>query len=132
MANDVKCQSRKQLADDGTWDFIFGHSLCNDPNAAESLAHLMYSIREAIESGAEGASLASETLLDGIKFVYLYTDAYKAALKLYLLSLTGYLKPQDEPARLINGAIERAEAEVERAIADERKRKSRAKRKERS
>jgi hypothetical protein len=39
--------------------------------------------------------------------MYLYTNAHKAAVSLYLLSLEGELKPQDEPLNLINAAIER-------------------------
>ena len=42
--------------------------------------------------------------------MYLYTDAHKAAVKLYLLFLTGNLKPQDEPLQLINDAIKRGMA----------------------
>jgi hypothetical protein len=42
--------------------------------------------------------------------MYLYTDAHKAALKLYVLSLAGELKPQDEPLNLINAAIERGKS----------------------
>ncbi|MDT4895245.1 MAG: hypothetical protein QOH25_322 [Acidobacteriota bacterium] len=50
---------------------------------------------------------ASKTLLNGIELIYLHTSAHKAALKLYVLSLEGKLKPQDEPLNLINAAIER-------------------------
>jgi hypothetical protein len=32
---------------------------------------------------------------------------HKAAIELYVLSLEGTLKPQDEPLNLINAAIER-------------------------
>ena len=80
MPNDTKCQNKKLLADEETWAFIFEPALCDDPNTAESLAHLLYFIIEAIESGPDGVNLASETLLEGIKYVYSYTDAYKAAL----------------------------------------------------
>ncbi|HEV2707260.1 MAG TPA: hypothetical protein VGV59_15170 [Pyrinomonadaceae bacterium] len=40
---------------------------------------------------------ASQTLLNGIELIYPHTTAHQAALKLYLLSLEGDLKPQDEP-----------------------------------
>jgi hypothetical protein len=53
---------------------------------------------------------ASKTLLDSIEVLYLYTDAHKAAVKLYVLSLAGNLKPQDEPLNLINAALKRAES----------------------
>jgi len=47
--------------------------------------------------------------------VYLYTDEHKLALRLYLLYLTGHLRPQDEPLTLLDNAIERAAADIERA-----------------
>ncbi len=50
---------------------------------------------------------ASQTLLNAIELIYPYTNAHKAALKLYVLSLEGKLKPEDEPLNLINAAIER-------------------------
>ena len=50
---------------------------------------------------------ASRALLDGIELLYLYTNPHKAAVKLYLLSLEGTLKPQDEPLNLINAVLER-------------------------
>ncbi len=53
---------------------------------------------------------ASQTLLNGIELMYLHTKAHKAALKLYVLSLEGNLKPGDEPLNLINGAIERGKS----------------------
>ncbi len=53
---------------------------------------------------------ASQTLLNGIELIYLHTNAHKAAIKLYVLSLEGKLKPEDEPLNLINAAIERAES----------------------
>ena len=55
---------------------------------------------------------ASRTLLDGIELLYLYTNAHKAAVKLYVLSLEGNLKPQDEPLNLINAAFERGKSQT--------------------
>jgi hypothetical protein len=74
-------------------------------------------VKEAIDDGPDEARRASNTISAGIELMYLYTDAHKAALKLYLLSLTGQLKPQDEPLRLVNEAIERE------TIKDERRKK---------
>lgn len=64
-------------------------------------------IKREIDSGTEGAMQASKTLLDGIESIYLRTNAHKAAVKLYVLSLKGNLKPEDEPLNLINAALER-------------------------
>lgn len=111
------------LADDETWSGILEPAFCENPNAAESLAHLLFTLKEAIDGGPTGARRASLTLLDGIKQVYLQTDAHKASLKLYLLSLTGHLKPQDEPLTLINGSLERGTIEIARISATKPRRK---------
>jgi len=90
------------------------------------LARLLFSIKEGIDDGIEGVKEAGSTILDVIGLVYLYTDAHKAAFELYLLSLTGDLRPQDEPLQLINEAIKRSTDRIKRASAIKRKRKSRA------
>lgn len=95
------------LADEETWAAIFAPALCENSAAVESLARLLLTIMKAIDSGPEGAMRASRTLLNGIELIYLHTNAHKAALRLYVLSLEGNLKPQDEPLRLINAAVER-------------------------
>jgi hypothetical protein len=98
---------RDLLIDERTWQVI------NDPKTAEYIARALFVIREAIESGPEGVREASEVILANIESAYLHTDAHRAALGLYMLSLTGELKPEDEPVRLIKGAIERGTARVE-------------------
>lgn len=103
----MKCQSENLLADDKTWAAILEPALCKDSAAVEILARLLSSIKRAIDSGPEEAIRASQTLQHGIELLYLHTDTHKAALKLYVLSLEGNLKPQDEPHHLINAAIQR-------------------------
>jgi hypothetical protein len=95
------------LIDERTWQAI------SDPKTAEYIARALFVIREAIDSGPEGVGEASELILADIESAYLHTDAHRAAVRLYLLSLTGRLKPEDEPLRLINDAIERGRAQVE-------------------
>lgn len=75
--------------------------------AVEGLARLLFTLKRAIESGPEGVRRASATLAGGVEFIYLHTEAHRAARGLFLLSLEGVLKPQDEPLNLINAAIER-------------------------
>ena len=108
----MKWQSEKLLADDETWTAILEPVLCQDEAAVELLARLLFTIRKAINSGPEGVVQASQTLLNGIELMYLHTRVHKAALKLYVLSLEGNLKPQDEPLNLINGAIERGKSRI--------------------
>ena len=105
------------LIDEETWQAI------RDPKTAEFIARGLFSIREAIDSGPGGIREASDAILANIESAYLHTDTHRAAFKLYLLSLTGHLKPQDEPLQLINGAIKRGTARIELA------RKGRAKKK---
>jgi hypothetical protein len=95
------------LVDHQTWINILEPELCKDAAAVECLARLLFAIRKEINSGKEGVKRASQILLEGIEIIYLYTNTHKAALKLYVLSLEGELKPEDEPLNLINAAIER-------------------------
>lgn len=94
------------LIDEGTWQAI------DDPKTAELFARSLFILKESIDSGPDGVKEASGALLANIESVYLQTDAHRAALKLYLLSLTGHLKPQDEPLQLINEAIKRGTAQI--------------------
>lgn len=132
MAECNECVRSNVLVDQETWDMILEPVLCIDSNTAESLASLLFTIKESIEAGPEGVRRAIDTLLDGISLAYLHTDIHKAALNLYLLWLTGHLKPQDEPLQLIGAAIERGISEVARAAAATRRKQSRALRKERT
>lgn len=100
------------LADDQTWLNILEPELCKDDAAVECLARLLFMIKKEINSGAEGVIRASEILTSGIEFIYLYTNVHKVALELYVLSLEGELKPQDEPLILINRAIERGRSKA--------------------
>jgi hypothetical protein len=95
------------LADEEDWAAILEPALRQDAAAIECLARLLFRIKRAIDSGPEGAMQASGALLDSIELLYLHTTAHKAAVKLYVLSLEGNLKPQDEPLNLINAALER-------------------------
>ncbi len=95
------------FADEEDWAAILEPTLCQDAAAIECLARLLFRIKRAIDSGPEGAMQASRVLLDSIELLYSYTDAHKAAVKLYVLSLEGRLKPQDQPLNLINAALAR-------------------------
>src|SRR2546423_14035051 len=97
------------LIDEETWQAI------HDPKTADFIARGLFILKEAIDSSPDGAREASDAILANIESAYLHTDAHRAALRLYLLSLTGHLKPQDEPLQLINGAIKRGVARIELA-----------------
>jgi hypothetical protein len=114
IANIIEYDTENLLADDETWLIFLEPAFCKDPTGSDTLAHLLFTIKEAIESGPDGRRQAVNTLLDGISLVYRYTEEHKLGLKLYLLYLTGHLKPQDEPFTLLSRVIERGMIEIKR------------------
>lgn len=82
--------------------------LSDDGGAPDALASLFLELKHAIDGGLRGINKASEVLLTGIELAYLHSRAHDAARRLYLLSHEGQLKVEDEPVRLIGGAIERS------------------------
>src|SRR5262245_2347828 len=62
----TECYDPYLLADDEDWLIFMEPVLCENPVAADSLARLLFTIKEAIDSGPEGAARASFTLSDGI------------------------------------------------------------------
>ena len=98
---------RKLLADQETWEIILAPAFGNAPGAADSLAHLLFVLRKAIASGPEGTMRVINTLQDGIRMIWPYTEEHKLALELYEIYLSGNLKPWDEPRQLLEGALER-------------------------
>jgi hypothetical protein len=107
-STDIILSREDLIADEQTWINILEPELCKDPAAVESLARLLFIIRKEINSGTNGVLRSSKILSNGINVMYLYTNAHKAALNLFVLSLEGELKPQDEPLNLITAAIERS------------------------
>lgn len=107
----TECHDPYLLDDDEAWLIWMEPILCDNPGAAESLAHLLFTLKQAIESGPEGTARAIHTLADGIRIAYKYTEAHKAALRLYNLYLGDKLRGDDSPVRLLTAAIERANQE---------------------
>jgi len=95
------------LIDEQTWQTI------NDPDAADDIARGLFILKTTMDRGSDGVKEACEVILANIEAAYLHTKAHRAALNLYLLSLTGQLKPEDEPLQLINAAITRGTAQIE-------------------
>jgi hypothetical protein len=104
---DSHCNCRNLLADQETWEIILDPAFCNDPGAADCLAHLLFILKKAIASGPEGSMRVINTLQDGIRMVWPYTEEHKLARELYEIYLSGDLKPWDEPRQLLEGALER-------------------------
>ena len=99
--------ARKPLADQETWEIILDPAFCRNPGAADCLAHLLFVLKKAIASGPEGSMRVINTLQDGIRMVWPYTEEHKLAYELYEVYLSGDLKPLDEPRLLLEGALER-------------------------
>src|SRR5260370_9732331 len=108
--NDSQCGCRDLLADQETWEIILDPAFCNGPGAADCLAHLLFVLKKAIASGPEGSMRVINTLQDGIRMVWPYTEEHKLAYELYKIYLSGDLKPWDEPRQLLEGALERFRA----------------------
>ena len=111
---DPRCNCRKLLADRETWEIILEPAFCNDPGAAGSFAHLLFILKKAIASGPEGSMRVINTLQDGIRMVWPYTEEHKLARELYEIYLSGELKPWDEPRQLLAGALQRAKGKGKR------------------
>jgi hypothetical protein len=109
-ANDQNCNCRKLLADQETWEIILDPAFCSDPGAADCLAHLLFVLKKAIASGPEGRMRVINTLQEGIRMVWPYTEEHKLARELYEEYLSGDLKPWDEPRQLLEGVLERFKA----------------------
>src|SRR5438132_3802190 len=112
---DSHCNCRNLLADQETWEIILDPAFCNDPGAADCLAHLLFILKKAIASGPEGSMRVINTLQDGIRMVWPYTEEHKLARELYEIYLSGDLKPWDEPRELLEGALERFKAKGKKA-----------------
>ncbi|HYJ88381.1 MAG TPA: hypothetical protein VEW46_20110 [Pyrinomonadaceae bacterium] len=113
-ANEQNCNCRNLLADKETWEIILDPAFCNDPGAADCLAHLLFVLKKAIAGGPEGSMRVINTLQDGIRMVWPYTEEHKLARELYEIYLSGDLKPWDEPRQLLKGALERYKAQPNR------------------
>lgn len=81
--DDQNCNCRHLLADQETWEIILEPAFCNDPGAADALAHLLFMLKKAIASGPEGSIRVINTLQDGIRMVWPYTEEHKLARELY-------------------------------------------------
>lgn len=114
-ANDQNCNCRNLLADQETWEIILDPAFCNDASAADCLAHLLFVLKKAIASGPEGSMRVINTLQDGIRMVWPYTEEHKLARELYEIYLSGDLKPWDEPRELLEDALQRSKTKGRKA-----------------
>lgn len=96
--------TREELASD------IASILRGDAYSAEASAHLFIILREAVAGGLEGINRTRATLAAGVELTFRHSRAHAAALNLYVLSVEGQLKVEDEPVRLMDAAIKRSTA----------------------
>jgi hypothetical protein len=95
------------LIDDEGWLGLIDPAFHDRPREAQTFAHRLYTLRETIERvGEDSAQRIIESLDEGIKLAYLYTDTHRAALQLFYLYLAGELVG-DDPLELLGAAIDR-------------------------
>jgi hypothetical protein len=81
------------------WDSIV-EPFASDPAGAFVLAQVLFQLKEEIRNGRKESAIT--TLEEGIATLYPYTDAHRAAYKLYLLSVAGNLRPNHDPTVIVN------------------------------
>ena len=115
-------ESRKRLwPDEDEWLDFFREYLCGRPELAEHVARIWFALFEHHNEGPEGVRNARFIINQALRLTYPFTRSYRLAYRHYLLSLSGQVKPEDEPNNLLKASIARAKASI--AEARERKRK---------
>jgi len=105
-ANDQNCNCRNLLADQDTWEVILDPAFRNDPGAADSLAHLLLVLKNAIASGPEGSLRVINTLQEGIKMLWPYTQEHKLVAMTPAVHSSSVFNPKagpTEPERAYGG-----------------------------
>jgi hypothetical protein len=129
--NNPHCGCANMLIDHECWEIITESGLRGDPGAADTFAHVLFYLKEAILGGPKEHSQAMKALTDGIETAYLHTTEHKLALKLYHLYLTGHLLPENEPQQLLLGAIARGRDNINQEVTRNELRKRRKEKRQR-
>jgi len=123
-------ESRKRLwPDEDEWLDTFREYLCGRPELAEHVARIWFALIEHLSAnsetgGPEGVRNARFILKQALRLTYPFTRSYRLAYRNYLLSLSGQLKPEDEPAHLLKASIARMRASIAEARQAKRKLKN--------
>src|SRR3984885_1384282 len=109
-------ESRKRLwPDEDEWLDTFREYLCGHPDLAEHVARVWFALIEHLGEGPEGVRNARFILNQALRLTYPFTRSYRLAYRHYLLSLTGFVKPEDEPEQLLKASIARMKASIAEA-----------------
>jgi len=119
----MKESHKKLWPDEDDWLDLFREHLCGHPELAEHVARIWFALLEHLGEGPEGTRDARRILNQALRLTYPFTASYRLAYRHYLLSLSGYVKPEDEPEQLLRASIKRARA----SIAEARQRRKQSK-----
>jgi len=114
-------ESRKKLwPDEDEWLDTFREYLCGHPELAEHVARIWFALIEHLSvnsetGGPEGVRNARFILNQALRLTYPFTRSYRLAYRHYLLSLSGQVKPEDEPVHLLKASIARMRASIAEA-----------------
>jgi len=100
------------LGDEAAWNDAFSPGLKNCPEVAQEVAQLLSIIKDSAESNSGGA--VADLLDSAIHLMFPYTDIYRIARELWMLSLRGVLDWKNEPDQLLKPAIEQGNEELQR------------------
>ncbi|MGH9760425.1 MAG: hypothetical protein ACREAC_06235, partial [Blastocatellia bacterium] len=94
--------------DEDEWLDFFREHLCGHPELAEQVARIWYTLLKHLGEGPEGVRNARLILKQALRLTYPFTSSYRLAYKHFRLSLSGGVKPADEPKVLLGESINRA------------------------
>ena len=98
--------------DEETWLGFFRDALCGDPERAEQVARIWYTLLEHLGEGPEGLRNARLILKQALRLTYPFTSSYRLAYRHFKLSLSGRVKPADEPNKLLGESTKRAREQI--------------------
>lgn len=115
MVKDTPSETEQQWTDEEAWEILLEKTLATDPATADTAMELWGRLLKELQSRPEGVKAVSAELNTAMEITYPYTTASKKLFELTVLSLTGDVKPSEEPRTLIAGAIELANESIARA-----------------
>jgi hypothetical protein len=104
---------RSPWPDEGIWLDIMEPILTNNPDLADTLSEIWYSLRERAQGGERDIRSLCETLDIALDVTLPFTSAHKAFKELNDMSLAGDLSPENLPVTVLSAAITRARAKLE-------------------
>jgi hypothetical protein len=102
------------LGDEDAWNDAFRPGLNDNPEVAQDVARLLSIIKDSAESDPGGTEAVAGLLDSAIHLMFPYTDTYRIARELWMLSLRGVLEWKNEPDQLLKPAIEQGNKELQR------------------